>query len=94
MFDTMIAHYLLNPDGRHGMDYLSEIYLNYKPVSIETIIGKKGKKQGSFRDADLRTQTDYAAEDADITFQLYELFAPQLKKKKTLKSFSILLKCL
>jgi DNA polymerase-1 len=81
MFDTMIAHYLLNPDGRHGMDYLSEVYLNYKPVSIETIIGKKGKNQGTFRDADLRTQTDYAAEDADITFQLYELFAPQLKKE-------------
>jgi DNA polymerase-1 len=81
MFDTMIAHYLLNPDGRHGMDYLSEVYLNYKPVSIETIIGKKGKNQGTFRDADLRTQTDYAAEDADVTFQLYELFAPQLKKE-------------
>ncbi len=81
MFDTMIAHYLLNPDGRHGMDYLSEVYLNYKPVSIETIIGKKGKKQGNFRDANLRTQTDYAAEDADVTFQLYELFAPQLKKE-------------
>lgn len=81
MFDTMIAHYLLNPDGRHGMDYLSEVYLNYKPVSIETLIGKKGKNQGSFRDVDLRTQTDYAAEDADVTFQLYELFAPQLKKE-------------
>jgi DNA polymerase-1 len=81
MFDTMIAHYLLNPDGRHGMDYLSEVYLNYKPVSIETIIGKKGKNQGNFRDADVRTQTDYAAEDADVTFQLYELFAPQLKKE-------------
>lgn len=81
MFDTMIAHYLLNPDGRHGMDYLSEMYLNYKPVSIETIIGKKGKNQGNFRDADLRTQTDYAAEDADVTYQLYELFAPQLKKE-------------
>ncbi len=81
MFDTMIAHYLLNPDGRHGMDYLSEIYLGYKPVFIETIIGKKGKNQGNFRDADLRTQTDYAAEDADVTFQLYELFAPQLKKE-------------
>ncbi|SHF24447.1 DNA polymerase I [Chryseobacterium vrystaatense] len=81
IFDTMIAHYLLNPDGRHGMDYLSEVYLNYKPVSIETIIGKKGKNQGTFRDADLRTQTDYAAEDADVTFQLYELFAPQLKKE-------------
>ena len=81
LFDTMIAHYLLNPDGRHGMDYLSEIYLNYKPVSIETIIGKKGKNQGSFRDADLVTQTNYAAEDADVTFQLYEIFAPQLKKE-------------
>lgn len=81
LFDTMIAHYLLNPDGRHGMDYLSEMYLNYKPVSIETIIGKKGKNQGTFRDADLQTQTDYAAEDADVTFQLYEIFAPQLKKE-------------
>ena len=81
LFDTMIAHYLLNPDGRHGMDYLAEMYLNYKPVSIETIIGKKGKNQGNFRDADLKTQTDYAAEDADITFQLYEIFAPQLKKE-------------
>lgn len=81
MFDTMIAHYLLNPDGRHGMDYLSEIYLGYTPISIETIIGKKGKNQGTFRDADLRTQTEYAAEDADVTFQLYEIFAPQLKKE-------------
>ena len=81
MFDTMIAHYLLNPDGRHGMDYLSEMYLNYIPVSIESIIGKKGKNQGTFRDADLLTQTEYAAEDADVTFQLYELFAPQLKKE-------------
>ncbi len=81
MFDTMIAHYLLNPDGRHGMDYLSEVYLNYKPVSIESIIGKKGKKQGSFRDVDIITQTDYAAEDADVTYQLYQLFEPQLKKE-------------
>lgn len=80
-FDTMIAHYLLNPDGRHGMDYLSEIYLNYQPISIETIIGKKGKKQGNFRDVELDIQTNYAAEDADVTFQLYEIFAPQLKKE-------------
>lgn len=80
-FDTMIAHYLLNPDGRHSMDYLSEIYLNYQPVAIETLIGKKGKKQGNFRDVDLQLQTNYAAEDADITFQLYELFAPQLIKE-------------
>lgn len=79
LFDTMIAHYLLNPDGRHGMDYLSEMYLDYIPVSIESIIGKKGKDQGNFRDADLAEQTRYAAEDADVTFQLYELFAPQLK---------------
>lgn len=81
LFDTMIAHYLLNPDGRHGMDYLSEMYLNYKPVSIETLIGKKGKNQGTFRDVDILEATEYAAEDADITFQLYELFAPQLKKE-------------
>lgn len=80
-FDTMIAHYLMNPDGRHGMDYLSGIYLNYEPISIESIIGKKGKKQGNFRDADLRVQTNYAAEDADVTFQLYEIFSPQLKKE-------------
>lgn len=81
MFDTMIAHYLLNPDGRHGMDYLSEVYLNYIPVSIETLIGKKGKKQLSFREVPLEQQTPYAAEDADVTYQLYELFAPQLKKE-------------
>lgn len=81
IFDTMIAHYLLNPDGRHGMDYLSEMYLDYKPVSIESHIGKKGKNQLTLREVDLKTQTDYAAEDADVTFQLYELFAPQLAKE-------------
>ena len=81
VFDTMIAHYLLNPDGRHGMDYLSEVYLNYTPISIETLIGKKGKKQGTLRDITVAEQTNDAAEDADITFQLYELFAPQLKKE-------------
>ncbi|WP_312765857.1 DNA polymerase I [Epilithonimonas sp.] len=81
LFDTMIAHYLLNPDGRHGMDYLSEMYLDYKPVSIETLIGKKGKNQLTLREVDIPTQTNYAAEDADVTFQLYELFAPQLAKE-------------
>lgn len=80
LFDTMIAHYLLNPDGRHGMDYLSEIYLHYQPVSIETLIGK-GKKQGTLRSVSIEEQTNYAAEDADVTWQLYELFAPQLKKE-------------
>lgn len=81
IFDTMIAHYLLNPDGRHGMDYLSEMYLDYKPVSIESLIGKKGKNQLTLREVDIETQTAYAAEDADVTFQLYELFAPQLAKE-------------
>lgn len=81
LFDTMIAHYLLNPDGRHGMDYLSEIYLQYVPISIETLIGKKGKNQRSFREVALPLQTQYAAEDADITFQLYEIFSQQLKKE-------------
>ena len=81
IFDTMIAHYLLNPDGRHGMDYLSEMYLDYKPVSIESLIGKKGKNQLTLREVDIETQTAYAAEDADVTFQLYELFAPQLTKE-------------
>ena len=81
LFDTMIAHYLLNPDGRHGMDYLSEIYLKYQPISIESLIGKKGKNQKTLREVSLETQTDYAAEDADVTFQLYEVFSPQLKKE-------------
>lgn len=80
-FDTMIAHYLLNPDGRHGMDYLSEIYLSYTPIPIESLIGKKGKNQKTLRSVSLEQQTNYAAEDADITFQLYEKFAPQLKKE-------------
>lgn len=81
VFDTMIAHYLLNPDGRHSMDYLSEMYLNYKPISIESLIGKKGKNQGTLRSISVEEQTKYAAEDADITWQLYEIFAPQLKKE-------------
>ncbi|MGB1038935.1 MAG: DNA polymerase I, partial [Bacteroidia bacterium] len=69
-FDTMLAHYLVNPDGRHGMDILSEKYLNYKPVSITELIGKKGKNQLSFKDVPLDKATEYAAEDADITYQL------------------------
>ncbi len=81
MYDTMIAHYLLNPDGRHGMDYLSEMYLNYTPIPIESLIGKKGKNQLTLRGVSLEEQTAYAAEDADITFQLYQLFAPQLIKE-------------
>ncbi len=78
LFDTMIAHYLLQPDMKHGMDYLAETYLNYKPISIETLIGKKGKNQKSMRDLEPLEIVNYACEDADITWQLKELFEPQL----------------
>ena len=81
IFDTMTAHYLINPDMKHGMDYLSEIYLNYTPISIESLIGKKGKNQGNLRSVSLKQQTDYAAEDADVTFQLYEIFEQKLKEE-------------
>jgi DNA polymerase-1 len=80
MFDTMIAHYLLNPDMRHGMDLLAETYLSYSPVSIEALIGKKGKAQLNMRDVPLAKIAEYAGEDADITFQLKELFAPGLSE--------------
>lgn len=81
LFDTMIAHYLLNPDGRHVMEYLSEMYLNYKPISLESLVGKKGKNQGNLRSVSLPEQTEYASEDADLAFRLYQVFAPQLKKE-------------
>lgn len=79
LFDTMIAHYLIQPDMKHNMDILAETYLNYSPVSIETLIGKKGKNQLSMRDVPVEKVKDYAAEDADITLQLKEIFAPQLE---------------
>jgi len=81
-FDTMLAHYLANPDGRHSMDILSEKYLNYKPVSITELIGKKGKGQLNFRDVPLEKATEYAAEDADITFQLKEILQKELIDKQ------------
>jgi DNA polymerase-1 len=87
IFDTMIAHYLLHPDMRHNMDYLAETYLNYKPVPIENLIGKKGKKQLSMRDVDIQLIKEYAAEDADITLQLKDIFSPQLKSTETLDLF-------
>ena len=80
IFDTMLAHYLLQPDQRHGMDVLAENYLNYSPVSIETLIGKKGKNQGTMADADLKDLAEYAGEDADITWQLKQVFAPEIHK--------------
>ncbi|WP_129750786.1 DNA polymerase I [Flavobacterium beibuense] len=87
IFDTMIAHYLINPDMRHGMDVLAETYLKYSPKSIEELIGKKGKNQKSMRDVELELIKEYAAEDADITLQLKEVFAPQLEATATRKLF-------
>ena len=87
LFDTMLAHYLINPDMRHNMDVLSETYLNYTPVSITELIGKKGKNQKSFRSVPLEQQTEYAVEDADITYQLKEHFAPEFEEAKTLSLF-------
>ena len=87
LFDTMIAHYLINPDMRHNMDVLSETYLKYSPKSIEDLIGKKGKNQQSMRDVALEEIKEYAAEDADITLQLKEIFSPILDKAETKKLF-------
>lgn len=87
LFDTMIAHYLINPDMRHGMDILAETYLRYSPMPIEALIGKKGKAQKSMRDADPELIKEYAVEDADVTLQLKELFAPQLEQAGTRKLF-------
>jgi DNA polymerase-1 len=83
LFDTMLAHYLINPDMRHNMDVLAETYLNYTPVSITELIGKKGKNQLSMREVSLERQTEYAVEDADITFQLAKQFSKELKEAKT-----------
>ena len=87
LFDTMLAHYLINPDMRHNMDVLAETYLNYTPISIETLIGKKGKNQLSMREVPLDKQTEYAVEDADITLQLKEHFEKELGEANTQKLF-------
>ncbi len=87
LFDTMIAHYLINPDMRHNMDILSETYLKYAPQSIEVLIGKKGKNQKSMRDVPLEEIKEYAVEDADVTLQLSEIFNTELDKTHTKKLF-------
>mgnify|MGYP003670856099 CR=1 FL=1 len=87
LFDTMLAHYLINPDMRHNMDVLSETYLNYTPVSITELIGKKGKNQLNMRDVAIEKQTEYAVEDADVTFQLKEHFEKELGEANTQKLF-------
>ena len=88
LFDTMIAHYLINPDMRHTMDMLAETYLNYQPVSITELIGKNGKNQLSMRVVPIAEQTEYAVEDADITLQLKEHFTKELESGNVTKLFS------
>ena len=86
-FDTMVAHYLINPDMRHNMDILAETYLNYTPQPITDLIGKKGKSQGNMREVPLDIQTEYAAEDADITLQLKKYFENEMVAADTLELY-------
>lgn len=81
LFDTMIAHYLISPESKQGMDFLAEFYLQYKPISIETLIGKKGKNQGNMGDLSPEEISDYACEDADITLQLKQIFTSEIEKE-------------
>ncbi len=85
VFDTMLAHYLIQPEQRHNMDYLAEVYLNYKPVKIENLIGEKGANQGSMRSVELHTIKEYACEDADITWQLKNRLLKELESNNLLK---------
>ena len=87
IYDTMVAHYLINPDMRHNLDTLSESYLNYSPISIESLIGKKGKNQISMRDVSIDKITDYASEDADITLQLKSIFDKEIEVNNLSKIF-------
>lgn len=86
-FDTMLAHYLIEPEQRHNMDYLAETYLNYKPVSYESLAGKNGKNQKTLKQVDPEKLLDYAAEDADITLQLKQVFEPLLKENNVVKLY-------
>lgn len=87
IFDTMIAHYLIDPDTRHNMDVLAENYLNYTPVSITELIGKKGTKQGNMKDVPVQKVVEYAGEDADITLQLKHKLAPMMQERTVTKLF-------
>ena len=86
-FDTMLAHYVIEPEGKRGMDLLSAKYLGYEPVHIVDLIGKKGKNQGNMRDVEVEKIKEYAGEDADITLQLKNIFEPELKEKEVEKVF-------
>lgn len=87
LFDTMIAHYLLNPEIRHGMDYMAETYLKYRTIHIEELIGPRGKNQKSMRDVDPEIVTDYAAEDADITLKLKNILEKEIHENKQERLF-------
>lgn len=88
LFDTMLAHYVIEPDSKRSMDVLSERFLGYEPVHIEELIGKKGKTQGNMRDVDVEKIKEYAGEDADITLQLKQKFVPLLKEKEVERVFN------
>ncbi len=87
IFDTMLAHYVIEPEGKRNMDLLSAQFLGYEPIHIEELIGKKGKAQGNMRDVEIEKAKEYAVEDADITLQLKNVFLPQLKTKSVEKVF-------
>lgn len=88
VFDTMLAHYVIEPDGKRSMDWLSAKYLGYEPIHIEELIGKKGKTQGNMRDVEIEVAKEYAVEDADITLQLKNVFQPKLKTYEVEKVFN------
>jgi len=88
IFDTMLAHYVIEPEGKRSMDLLSAKYLGYETVKITELIGKKGKNQGNMRDVEIEKIKEYAGEDADITLQLKNIFTPELKKKEVEKIFN------
>src|SRR5206468_7105064 len=82
IFDTMLAHYLIDPDGKNNMDWLSAKYLNYEPIHIEELIGRKGKNQLCMKDIDIEKVKEYAAEDADVTLQFKNIFIPKMKERQ------------
>ena len=88
LFDTMLAHYVIEPDGKRSMDLLSAKFLGYEPIPIEDLIGKKGKSQGNMRDVELEKIKEYAVEDADITLQLKNAFTPLLKSREVERVFN------
>ncbi len=88
VFDTMLAHYVIEPEGKRSMDLMSAKYLGYEPIHIEELIGKKGKNQGNMRDVDVEKVKEYAGEDADITLQLKHILEPQIKEKNVEKVFN------